>query len=68
MKPAIQSKTIWFNALSCLLAVGALLKPELLPVKIDQAFWQWLAFGLTAGNTVLRFMTTTAISSSQGDQ
>ena len=38
MKTAVKSKTIWFNALSCLLSIGALLKPEVVPIKIDTFF------------------------------
>ena len=62
MKPVIQSKTLWFNFLSIMLGIGASLKPELVPIPVDANFWKWLATALMVGNTILRFLTTTAIA------
>lgn len=66
-KPWYQSKTIWFNAL--VLVLGAVeVNFKLLEQHIPGSVFTVLAFVLSVGNVLLRFITTTALVVPKVDQ
>lgn len=59
MKSVFQSKTVWFNVLTLLVAIiGTVIDSNFLSPNLLKIFGVVLA----VGNTILRFFTTTAIS------
>ena len=57
MKPAIRSKTIWFNTAIATLAAIEANAPVLRPVIGEQTY-AWLLFSAALGNVILRAVTT----------
>lgn len=52
-----KSKTVWFNLISAVVAMAMALQPVALPEWALEV----LAFIVTGGNFILRFMTTNGI-------
>jgi hypothetical protein len=58
-----KSFTLWFNSLGGVLAIVGVAADNiaLLDGALPPSFYKWLAFGLIAGNGLLRFRTRQAI-------